>query len=413
MPWKLAGWGSQLDARLLRSLRRRFDSIKDCEDKEILIVAPGPDLRVAEVDKGPEKSERIEELASARVLDTDELKGMRDFFTFPGCALKQNDKHFLRVRGGRRGLAVCRPPHVVVSAARNFAIYSDEFLVVPSRQIGIASPSNDEDLLKAISLFLSSDFAYYHQFLTSTEFGVKRDVATLGALRQIPVPLAQLSSRELGVWVDLHARLVQATASVFGARRKAKVPLYEDGSSRLRLDAGLLRELNSLVYDSLGMNREDRLLVSDLVHVRLELIDGKVGRPAVRQPDPDEMRAYARELKAELDGFLRGELPKQHTVDVVYDELSGMVQIDLTTDGNVSRPVTVVTAGSGAAAQLEETRKRLRKKRSQWVYFDRNLRIYEGTRTFTLKPMQRFHWTQTQARLDAREIIGETLNGGD
>lgn len=122
---------------------------------------------------------------------------------------------------------------------------------------------------------------------------------------------------------------------------------------------------------------------------------------------------YARELKAELDGFLRGELPKQHTVDVVYDELSGMVQIDLTTDGNVSRPVTVVTAGSGAAAQLEETRKRLRKKRSQWVYFDRNLRIYEGTRTFTLKPMQRFHWTQTQARLDAREIIGETLNGGD
>lgn len=184
---------------------------------------------------------------------------------------------------------MCRPPHVVVSAARNFAIYSDEFLVVPSRQIGIASPSNDEDLLKAISLFLSSDFAYYHQFLTSTEFGVKRDVATLGALRQIPVPLAQLSSRELGVWVDLHARLVQATASVFGARRKAKVPLYEDGSSRLRLDAGLLRELNSLVYDSLGMNREDRLLVSDLVHVRLELIDGKVGRPAVRQPDPDEM----------------------------------------------------------------------------------------------------------------------------
>jgi hypothetical protein len=51
----------------------------------------------------------------------------------------------------------------------------------------------------------------------------------------------------------------------------------------------------------------------------------------------------------------------------------------------------------------------LRKQCSQWVYFDRNLRIYEGTRTFIFKPMQRFHWTVSQAMVDAREIISETL----
>jgi hypothetical protein len=46
------------------------------------------------------------------------------------------------------------------------------------------------------------------------------------------------------------------------------------------------------------------------------------------------------------------------------------------------------------------------------VYFDRNLRVYEGTKTFVFKPMQRFHWTESQALMDARQIIAETLQGG-
>jgi len=71
--------------------------------------------------------------------------------------------------------------------------------------------------------------------------------------------------------------------------------------------------------------------------------------------------------------------------------------------------VTVSSANKETAAQLEKTRQRLRKGRAQWVYFDRNLRIYEGTRTFVLKPMQRFHWTESQAMVDARHIIAETL----
>ena len=51
------------------------------------------------------------------------------------------------------------------------------------------SPTGDEDFLKALSLYLSSDFAFYHQFLTSTQFGVKRDRATLNALRAFPVAI--------------------------------------------------------------------------------------------------------------------------------------------------------------------------------------------------------------------------------
>jgi hypothetical protein len=53
-------------------------------------------------------------------------------------------------------------------------------------------------------------------------------------------------------------------------------------------------------------------------------------------------------------------------------------------------------ASKEIAVQLEKTHQRLRKERAQWVYFDRNLRLYEGTRAFILKPMQRFYWTESQ-----------------
>jgi hypothetical protein len=410
LPWKLATWGSQLDRRLLSSLARRFGSLKDLEKAGQLTLSQGLELRRKGV--GDEDLEPIPAVVGRNRLDVKPLKRLRRFFAFPREAIKLVDPELDHGREGRIALplAVCRPPHVIVSAARNFAIYSEEFLIVPPRQIGIASPSDDTELPKAISLFLSSDFAFYHQFLTSTQFGVQMGRATLKALREMPVPLAALPRNELAAWVDLHGRLAEATREAFA--RQAPGPLFGEGPGHLA-PAPLVRELNDLVYDSLGLDREERALVRDLVQVRLELNDGKLGEPAVREPTRPEIRRYAGTLKTELDDFVADELSKRHKVDVVYDDFSGMVRVDLVADRAAARRMVVDRADRPITRELEKARRRLRTQRSQWVYFDRNLRIYEGSRTFIFKPMQRFHWTQTQARLDAREIVAETLNGGD
>jgi len=164
-----------------------------------------------------------------------------------------------------------------------------------------------------------------------------------------------------------------------------------------------------MVYDSLRLDARERVLVHDLVHVKLELHDGKIGAPAVKTPEEAELHTYAERLKSELDGFISDALPKRHKVDVVHDDVSGMLCVDLVRNEQSAQQVTVSSASKEIAALLEKTRQRLRKERAQWVYFDRNLRIYEGTRTFVLKPMQRFHWTESQAMVDARHIIAETL----
>jgi hypothetical protein len=51
----------------------------------------------------------------------------------------------------------------------------------------------------------------------------------------------------------------------------------------------------------------------------------------------------------------------------------------------------------------------LLEKKTQWLYFNRNLRVYDPTSTYIFKPLQHVHWTRTQAIEDAGEIIGDAL----
>jgi hypothetical protein len=110
-----------------------------------------------------------------------------------------------------------------------------------------------------------------------------------------------------------------------------------------------------------------------------------------------------------LDAFIGDELEKRNQIGIVYDKHSGMIQIDLIAHKTAARDLSVVSADQPTARQLERTRQRVRQQQSQWVYFDRDLRLYEGSKTYVLKPMQLFHWTESQAMLDASEIIAGTL----
>jgi hypothetical protein len=405
LPWKLAAWGSHLDMRLLQRLERAYPTLGDFEKDGVLVVCEGPQLHRRSVRKGTNKNEYCEELRNRQRLDVRRLGQYGKLFAFPEQAIVQNDAFYLRVRGGRRGLEVCRAPHVIVSAARTFAVYSDEAILVPPRQVGIASTRDDATFLEALSLFLSSDFAYYHQFLVSAELGVERDRSTPSALRRIPVPLATLTRSDLEEWGRLRRELVEASRE-----QGNDLPLFPKSPPERTFDS-LLRESNQLVSRTLGLRAREESLVRDLLGIRLGLNDGGLGAASVGPPSVKVIRQYAKRVKRQLDGFIGDELRKRHQVQVEYDHLSGMVAVDLTPNLDVARTITVVEANEAAAAELEKTRRRLRTERAQWVYFDRNWRSFEGTRTFIFKPMQRFHWTESQAMFDAAEIIAETLAG--
>lgn len=413
LPWKLAMWGTPWDERLVRRLEKKWDVFGKLEDDNVIFATQGLELR-GQTDEGEEKLEEVDEVRGQFYLDVDALKKKRDIFSFPKDALVRLDNSKKYARAGRTELPlrVCRPPHVIVSAARNFAVYSEKFIVVPARQIGVVSPAKDDVFLKALSLFLSSDFCYYHQFIRSTELGVKRDRATLEALRQLPVPLANLPQSDLKEWVDLHAKLAKHSPRPLHLETNEdnERDLFEQESDAMQ---PLLDKLNDMTARVLGLDDRERALVHDLVRVRFQLNDGKRGHEAMREPTRSEMQTYVRRLKQELDDFIGEDTDRLHRVTALHGKDSAMVEVDFTRDHAASREVKVLSASAAAAERLGRLQEKLQVEHAQWVYFKRNLRVYRGHQTYVFKPLQRFHWTESAAMMDASQIIAETVGGTD
>jgi hypothetical protein len=444
LPWKLAMWGTPWDERLVRRLERKWDTFRDLEVREVVRVAEGPQLRltpkrrvIQDEDKGDDvlqdeeedlenlsadklaerQFERVDDLVGKPLFKTTALGRLRHVFSVPSQALTSNEKAYVCLIHGKSGLDICYPPHILVSAARNFAIYSNEYVIIEARQLGIISPTKDIAFLKALSLFLSSDFAFYHQFIRSTELGVKRDRATLEALRKMPIPLARLSPDDLREWSTLHHELAMCSPRPLDEEH-AGPPVQRElfgesastGVTPNELDR-LLRKLNKMTADVLGLDERERTLVHDLVQVRYSLNDGKRGKAAMRCPTEEELRAYGRRLKQELDHFVGPQAERRHRVQLMKDDRSAMVEIDFTKDHRAAKEVLVLTADANESAALRKTRVGLLREHAQWVYFNRNLRLYRGRQTYVFKPMHRFHWVESMAMSDASEIIAETMAG--
>ena len=195
------------------------------------------------------------ELAGKPLLDVTRLRECGLIFEFPLSALKTIPKglSFVRRGRGKLPLLVSQPPHIVVDGTRRFAVYCDEFLAVPPRQIGIRGSKKQTSLLKALSLYLVSDFANYHQFLTTPEWGVSTSRSTLRSLRELPVPFSQLSESEIVEWGELHSRIVQASRL-----QNAAGDLFGAHSTEAESLTPLLDELNSRVFHALRIGNFER-----------------------------------------------------------------------------------------------------------------------------------------------------------
>lgn len=404
--WKIAMWGSQLDQQLLRSLERRFDSLQVVRKRLGLEMNQGVELRTEGI--------YVSELVDKNTIDTDRLRGCGRIYSFRHGSFIQIARERAYLRKGRDDLPlrVSRPPHVIVDAARRFAVYSDSFIAVPARYVGIAGTNDQADLLKALALFLSSDFAIYHQFLTSAQLGIYKARADLKNLKKLPFPIDEIQRGGLDRWSQLHRAIVNGDKDR-AVSDKTSPSLYDDP----RAPNGIIRlesELNEMVNEALKLREADTWLISDLVHVRRHLIQGKVDSVAVGRPSLEDIRAYCQVLKEELDSFMEVVTDDRHMVEVIHGQENAMVVVHRAMARPVSASIRILSSTAQEAESLRDIRKHLLERHSQWLYFERALRRYnpETSTSYLFKPMQRLHWLRSQALIDAGEVVADTSGGG-
>ncbi len=398
LTWKLAMWGSHRDRRLLARVSRRFPTFQDFRVTHGLRAHQGVELR--EKNAG-ESVEYVAELVGKRRIIPTKLGRQGRLYGFPDQALEVIRPEQAYVRKGRvkTPLSICTPPHLVLGRSREWAIYSDDFLVVPPRQLGIAGAPGQDTLLKALALYLCSDFVRYHQLFHAAEMGVQGSVADKANVEDMPMPLAALSDQTLSAWAEIYDRLAECW-------RQSQTAILEDWQAPLR---DLEREANDLVFESLGLSVNERWLVEDLVHGRLELIQGKLGDGVSECPNPNDLQAYGESLRQTLDDFMDG---RRHQVDIAFSGKTGIVVITLGEASIESKPVGVQPADGALSEELAALSQRLIREHAHWLYFERGLTLFHGKRIYLVKPMQRLHWLRSQALLDADSLIADMLAGG-
>jgi hypothetical protein len=389
-PWKMAMWGTFRDSKLLRRVTKRFPSMSDFLSAHGL-KQPYEGLQLRDAIKSNESLEPMPDLAGKMQINYSKLKGCGRIFAFPKISISSIPASHanVRKRGGLKGLQVSQPPHIIVDAARRFAIYSDKFIAVPPGKIGIAGPPHAKNLLKALSVYLSSDFVTYQQFFTTPEWGISTSRATLDALKHLRVPLDNLSEAEIRQWAGLRDALA------------------DEGADGKAVSQKLLDEVNQSVIQLLGLGKAEQILIEDFVRWNMQIIKGKVPRIVTKPPDRQTIGAFLKTLKAELDIFLGDSMGVRHSVDALCDELSAIVAIAVKTGADTAP--SIFRADEKAAISLAKTRDLLLKQHSQWLYFARDLRVYADNTVYMLKPLEQIQWTSRQAILDAGEVIAETL----
>ncbi len=410
--WKAAMWGSPRDIRLIQSLRGRFRTLGQLLGSENLAVAEGPQMRSATASEGLEP---CDELSGKMRLLIRRLHRMRRVYSIPEKALERIPGRRVYVREGRKDLplSICRPPHVIVDVSRRFAVYSDKFIAVPARQIGIAGDRSKAKLLKAIALLLNSHFSRYHDFMVSPQWGVHVGISTQTTLETMPVPFEEMSGKDISRWAALYDGLAKADKAERAERKGREEPLLTHGKRRqAKSVADLEVKLNDLAYRALGLDEDERAMVEDIVNVKLKMIESKWDEELhIRPASKDEMKTYARTLGRVLDEFLDEDDALGHEVAVLYDDHFAWITVTLA-EKRRTAAAKVEEASGEAASKLDEVRQHLRREHGQWFYFNRTLRIFEGRTTHMTKPRYRLAWLRSQALADADDLIADILNSG-
>lgn len=409
LPWKVAMWGGLRDMRLLRSMRN-VPTLNDFVKKHGLAISEGLQLRER---SAHEAVEAVPEIVGKPLLDLKVLKEAGRIYAFPPVALEQKvpaSAAFARRRGGLKlPLSVCQPPHVIVAQVRSFAAYSSDMVVVPARQPGIAGGAQHALRLKALALYLNTDFPSFHQFLVASQAEWRGGHASLQNLRDLPLPLDDLDAKGIARWAKLYDDLSATQGKVWASRGKKDVPVRGvDTSTFEQHIAKLEAEANEEVANLLKLKDDERVLIRDLVHVRRKMADGLVPPEVTRSPEEAELEAYATRLARTLDRAIPDTETRRHDVVVVQDGSTGMVRIELA-DVKLGARSRVFDASGSVGRSFATIRQRMVSQREQWLYFDKNLFLFDGPRTYIMKPLQRLWWLESQALADADHFVGAAL----
>jgi hypothetical protein len=399
--WKRALWGTPRDQRALkRALQVLPTTLGDISKARGWHLNLGLQLRDDRGSKA-DPNQRLIEIKQAqgisesearefakwfdtlKVIEPKRLRSARSKLTVDRAWLVPNRwGNFVR-KGRDAGLDIVKAPHIFLW--NDFAAFSAGDFIFRHPKLGLSAPDSDQDWLRAVSVIWTSSITPYFLFLNlSAGWGISRSTIDLGDARQMPMP--NLTEEMVNELAKLHRQFSTEEPSLNNR---------DDWQRRLDQEVASILRVPSQVM----------LLAREFREFRLPLVKGKVPRSVIKPPDRDQLESYARRLTSELDGFLQRK--KRHCVDVLSAPAGIIASINLLNNEQAPRPSVRISAEEKDQKLAQEILQAAEQRYGQWVYVRRSVRVIAGDKIHLCKPARRLEWTESQALLDAADVIAE------
>jgi len=390
--WKMALWGTNRDNRMLTRFQNQFPKTFGqlvLEKSPTWHFSEGPQLRYEEA---KEETDHVPELEGMPLLDVDALNKAKNRLTISDNCVSLLPKSRCYVRKGRLiPIKICKPPHLFIHSSWNCIVFSEDYLIIPPRQWGLASTDEkDADFLRALSIYFSSTLVEYFLFFKTPSRGIERDTLTKKDVEKIPIPTFSK---------DQIARLADFQKSLVDLEHRGVIVNSSD----------IQFELDQIVMDALVIPKQLMQQARDFIEIRYSLNDGKVASTnAIRKPAKAELQVYGELLSRELDTFTQRR-GIRHKVDLCQSGEFVLCSIEFV---RATEPVEVQVWLEGdktLPSFWKDVWKMAQERFSQWVYVQRELKIFEYSRIFVLKPARLIEWSRTQAFNDSASLIADIL----
>jgi type I restriction-modification system DNA methylase subunit len=372
--WKIAMWGNIHDFRLIERLNRKFPSIKqymlehdDCWSSGTGYISDSQHL----------------EVVPPRLISTEKI---RRYYTKPTASFA-NNRLYRKITKD-----LFTPPFIVVKEGQHnneiAASYID-YETGSLKSTYVINGKVSSDLKKALVAYINSTFASYYLFLTTSSWGIERERILFEELLEMPSIISNISKKNLKDLSRLFDEIKEADES-------SKI-----SDIRLRID--------KVLYDVLGLNKKELVLISDCLKFQLDLFDKGIDSLGFHRTLQPENIAYAQMLSNELNTFL--ESSKTCVNAVIYDVgLHDPLNMTVLYFVKSKSGIMVKNIHKLRSSLLEIDKYMLQQKAGQSIYVQKQLRYFNSNAVYIIKPNQKRFWTCSQGIDDATSIIAEIIS---
>ena len=285
--WKTALWGTFLDRRALRRLRRLMPTtIGQVSEKHHWLVSDGLKIK-SKNSKSKDIFASTLELEGKSILNMDAMNEEDVRFVLPHKVLERIEAGAQHIRG-KQALGLIPAPHLVVNAT--IAVFSDQSFVIPDPQIGIAGTITDANYLKAVGLYLNTSVARYCFFFSAASWGVGTSKVSPDELRQIPLPT--LTTEQINQLAFHYDTFAERERFHWEQHELMQLPSFE-----------VQEEVDSIVESIIGVPDRVSMIAHEFMQVRYQLLKGKTRTSADARPSFEQLVAYAEQLRLQIDDF--------------------------------------------------------------------------------------------------------------